>query len=575
MPTKKKSRYRIKIIIAGMLFFVAALMVSSFIMLFGNNTISGENISLAVTGPFTIGGGEVLPLQVAISNDNSVPIQSATLIVEYPAGTLANGEENRQLFNERLPLDVIAAGESVNVPLRAVVFGEENQEKTVNVSIEYRVEGSNARFFKEAEPLRFKISSSPVSIRADALQQISSGQSTDVTVTITSNAPTTLSDVLVQAEYPIGFDFESSQPRPFSGENTWLIEDLEPETSQTVVISGVVIGKETDEYAINFTVGVPGERERDRMASMFGAAQTEFEIEQPFLNVSLAMGNVVNDTKVVEPGQKAYSSVEITNTLDDTIYDIVVTAALGGNAIADLEVGPPNGFYDSNTDTITWDVSNSPNLQELEPGDSLRVAFSLEPETIAQTPEVTIDVNVEARRVRESQAAETLIGTASGAVRVVSSPDMSSTVTHGSGPFSDDGPLPPRAEEATDYTLTLMVENGSNDIANAVTTAVLPTYVTWNDETVGDGIVSYNSVTRRVTWSLGKLDANQNASASFQVTARPSQTQIGQTPVLLDEQQFTAEDTFTETTIRDTYPARTTEMSLETGFEKENGRVME
>ncbi len=576
MGTTKRKQYRKKIILLGLAFFVGALLVSSFLMLFGNNTISGENISVSVEGPFTVGGGEVMPVQVAVTNDNVVPIQSAILIVEYHPGTVSAGDENRQLFNERLPLDTIASGETVNVPLRAVVFGEENEEQIIDVSIEYRVEGSNARFVKEADPLRYKISSSPVSITTEALQQISSGQSTDVAITIDSNAPTTLSDVLVRAEYPIGFDFESAEPRPYSGENVWLIEDLEPEGSATIVVSGVVIGNETDEYAMNFTVGVPDDRDRDQMAAVFGAAQTEFVIEQPFLNVALSMGNVVNDTKVVDPGQPVNASVEITNTLKDTIYDIEVDVVLGGNAIADLEVGPPNGFYDSARDTIVWDVSNSPELSELQPGDSTRIAFVVTPDTaVDQTPEVTMDVDVRARRVRESQVAETLMGTAAGAVRVVSMPEIQSTVTHGSGQFSDSGPIPPQAEEQTTYTITMMVENGSNDVSESEVTAVLPTYVSWLDQTTGDGLVSYNSTSRSITWALGNMDANDTAYVSFQVGVTPSRTQVGQTPVILNEQSFRATDDFTGTTVRDDYPARTTEMSLEAGFEEQNGRVVE
>jgi len=574
-PKKAKPKYRLKLFLAGLIFFVLAVAASSAFMIFGNNSISGENITIAVTGPFTVGGGETLPIQVGITNSNAVPIESATLIVEYPLGTLSADEARTELFTERLSLETVGSGETVNIPLRALVFGEENDEKNVNVSIEYRVQGSNATFFKEADPLRFKISSSPILMKVDALKKISSGQETDVTITITSNAPTVLSDVLVKAEYPLGFDFTSSEPSPASGKNLWHITDLKPEETRTITITGIVVGKETDEYAINFTVGVPSDRNPQALASVFATAQTGFVIEQPFLAINLEIAGVTNGDVVVEPGQQSGASIEIKNTLQDTLYDLVVEVELGGNALSDLEVGPPNGFYDSLNNKIIWDVSNAPELAELFPGKSTRLSFGLTPSTdIMRTPQITLDVNVTARRVSETRVAETLLGTAQSVIKVASAPQVRADIGHNTGIFSDSGAVPPAAEKPTTYTISLMAENGSNDITDAVVTAVMPSYVKWLDVTSGAGDIVYDPVQRLVTWSIGTMDANASTFGSFQVSFTPSKSQIGTTPTLLGDQRLKANDRFTGTVVRDVSPAVTTEMSAEANQPKDNGRVI-
>lgn len=575
-PTKKRKGYRLKIILAGVGFFVLATMVSSAVIMFGNKTISGENITVAVTGPFTIGGGEVLPVQVGVTNDNAVPIEAATLIVEYPLGTQSTGEERKELFEERLTLDTVASGETVNVPLRALVFGEENDEKEIRVSIEYRVTGSNATFFKEAEPLRFKINSSPIIVDAEALQKVSSGQETEVELTITSNAQNTLSEVLVKAEYPLGFDYTTANPSPDRAQNVWVISDLEPEESTTITITGLVVGKETDEYAINFDVGVPNAQDPYAMASLFATAQTEFEIEQPFLDIALEVGGVTNGESVVEAGQNVGSGIEIRNTLDDTIYDLEVEVQLGGNAISDLDVGPPNGFYDSLNNKIVWDVSNAPDLRELAPGRKLRLSFGIEPSNaVAEAPQVTLDVNVKARRVSESEVAEVLIGTAQAVMKVATEASVLADIGHNSGLFSDSGSIPPTAEKQTTYTASFMAENGTNDMSDVSVTATLPSYVTWLDTTSGAGSFVYDSVQRVVTWNAGDVDANGAAFGSFQIGFVPSKTQIGTAPVLVGEQRLKGTDLFTGTVVRDTNSAITSEMSLETGYAKDNGRVVE
>jgi len=574
MPKKQRRNYRLQLLGAGVAFFALAIVVSSLILLFGNNAISGKNITLSVTGPFTIGGGEVLPLQIGITNGNAVSIDSALLLIEYPAGTLAATEERNELFMERLPLDSIAAGETINIPLRAVVFGQENAEKTIKVSIEYKIAGSNATFEKDAEIFRYKISSSPVTVNADALKKISSGQSTDVAITISSNSPTTLNNILVKAEYPVGFRYLSADPAPSNGQDTWLLANLEPEGSQTIVITGVISGEATDEYAINFSVGVPQERDNRVFASIFSTIQTEFEIEVPFVAIELDIAGSSEEIVVVESGQSTTVNIEITNTLDEPLYDLVVTVDLGGNALSDLDIGPPEGFYDSRNDQIVWDISNSAELEQLEPGERTRLSFVVEPDAnVGQDPQITLAVNVSGRRVSESRVSEILLGTAQGTMRVASVAALRNAVVHNIGGFTDTGSIPPTAEEETTYTVMLLIDNGSNNIADAIMTARLPTYVQWKEKVGGTGTVQYDRIKREITWKAGDINKNQIVSASFQVGIIPSVIQLGQSPVLIEDQALVAQDQFTNTATRTTHPALTTEMSTEAGYVRGNGRV--
>ncbi len=574
--TRKRKGYRLKMVAIGVIFFIVAILSSITIMTFGNRGISGENIALSVSGPFTIGGGETMPIQVGLTNNNTVSIESATLVVEYPRGTLAANDERKELFSERLPLDSIAAGETINVPLRAIVFGEENEEEEIKVSVEYRIANSNALFFKEADALRFKISSSPVVLTVDALKKVSAGQETDVTVTVTSNAQNTLSDVLVTAEYPIGFSYTTADPLPTSGQNQWHIDSLEPGQSTTFKIKGMIVGNTSDEYAINFAIGVPNERDGHTLAAVFSTAQINFEVEDPFLGIVLEVAGVTGGTAVVKPEERSSVSVEITNSLKDTIYDVVAEVQLSGNAISDLEVGPPSGFYDSANRKIVWDISSSPDLEKLEPGQTARLTFAIAPSgDVSKAPEINIKVNVQANRISESNVTEVLTGTAAGTMKVASEPVLDGFATHNSGVFSDTGAIPPVAEEKTSYSISWAVQNGTNDISGTTVTATLPSYVTWEDKTSGSGTFTYNEAKRLVTWTVGKVDAQSSVFGSFQVSIVPSKSQVGTAPTLVGEQYMRADDLFTGTVVRDDHAVITTEMSTEVGYNKGNGKVVE
>jgi hypothetical protein len=572
--SNKRQSYRLKMLLIGLFFFVVSVGVSSLFIMFGGRSISGENIAISITGPFTIGGGETIPLQIGITNQNSVPIESATLLVEYPLGTQADTEDSQELFVERLPLNTIASGEAVNIPLRAKVFGEENQELLIRASVEYRVSGSNATFYKEAEPLRFKISSSPIVVSVESLKNVSSGQATEVKLKVTSNAPTKLTDILIKAEYPEGFDFTRSDPASVSGQNVWLIDSLEPESSKTITISGVITGSQSEEYVMNFSVGVPNERDRFNLASVYSVAKAEFLIEQPFIDMGITVNGQRNSTAAISPGDQSSISVELKNTLEDSIYDSVVELKLSGNALSDTEVKVSNGFYNSNTNTIVWDISSIPGLERILPGNSETFTFSLTPRTDTLfTPQINIDGAVKARRVSDSSAEEKLVGTIKSVIKVESGVELTSATGYNIDAFTDVGPVPPVVGKNTTYTISLGINNGSNEISNTVVNATLPSYVTWTGETAGSGSFEYNPATRVVDWKVDTLKANAQANGYFQVSILPSVSQIDKTPTIVGEQRLKADDNFTGTVIRTTTSALTTELPATAGYSSQSGNV--
>jgi hypothetical protein len=70
---KKTSRSYRKIILLGSIgLFILVALVSSVYLFFGNNQISAKNISIDVNVPFTLAAGEKMPIQISISNQNSV-----------------------------------------------------------------------------------------------------------------------------------------------------------------------------------------------------------------------------------------------------------------------------------------------------------------------------------------------------------------------------------------------------------------------------------------------------------------------------------------------------------------------
>lgn len=578
-PMKKKTKhkkYRFIVVALGMLFFIGALALSSAFLFFGKNVISGENITIGVTAPFSIGGGQEMPLQIAISNQNTVPIEAATLIINYPSGTQSAVDLGREIFSDRRQLNNIAAGEVVNVPIKAVVFGEENEEKVIEVSVEYRVRGSNATFFKGADPVRFKISSSPVVLNVNADNSISSGQEFELELTVSSNSPTPLTNLLVKAAYPFGFDFSDASPQPVSGQDTWLIDSLDPEGEEVITLKGFVVGKQDEERIFSFTVGVANEREQFNLASLFTTAKHDVVLEDPFFGVDVDINGKPTAVASMSSRESASVNIHFENVLDDTIYEGVVEVKLSGNALDDVNISVLEGHYDSNSETITWDFVDLPDLAEIEPGRERNLSFEIKPTSdIGRTPEIRMEISVRGQRIFEDRVPQELVGTASRVVKISSDVTLSSSALYSDGPFVSTGPIPPVAEEVTQYMFLFSVDNTHNDITGAEMSATLPQYMTWLDLVTPGDDVTYNPVTRVITWDIGDVEADGHEEAWVQVSFLPSNSQVGKTPTILESQRLRATDRFTGDILRADAPALTTRLFNDPDESKREGKVQE
>ena len=109
--------------------------------------------------------------------------------------------------------------------------------RPIKISLEYRVEGSNAIFVKE-KLYEVNINSTPINLTVDAPEVISPNQDITLNVKTTLNATKPASNILVKFDYPVGFQFSSATPVPTLGNNVWSLGDLSPGAERDVSITG-------------------------------------------------------------------------------------------------------------------------------------------------------------------------------------------------------------------------------------------------------------------------------------------------------------------------------------------------
>jgi hypothetical protein len=565
---RPKRRYRLVVLLVSFLILLGGVGFSAFYFFSGNNEISSGNISIALNVPAAIGGGEVLAFQVGVTNQNDVPIESATLIVKYPEGAQSVTGTIRELYEERIPIDTLAPGEARNIPVEAAIFGEEGAEKSLSATLEYRIAGSNGTFYKDSEPVLIRITSTPLILRVTALETVASGQLVDVKIVGQSNASSPLTNIIVRAEYPNSFDFERSTPAPSYGDEVWVIKEIKPAETFEINLKGIVSGLSEETFRINVVAGPAAPDNQYVMASRLTQGWVDMTIEQPFIDIKLAINDNTNDVVTIPFGQSSSVDITLKNTLDETVYDVAVEVVPGGNALNERSIYTDNGFFDSNTGTIRWEVANNPNFSQLLPGDTRLLTFDVNPVSGQSTASFDLAVNVYARRISDTEAQEQLIGTATIEARYSSQVALASQISYGGG-----GPVPPVVGTPTTYRATFVAEAGVNDVVDAVVSARLPLYVTWRNEYEGDGELTYNPTAKEISWRAGDITTGARKEMTVALDFLPSTSQIDTVPVLVNTQQMRANDRFTNDVLQATAPALTTQLSTEQGYGPGSGQV--
>ncbi len=545
------------LLISSAIFFLIAVIIS-LITFFGNsNTVSADNIDIEVSGPIAHPGGEELSLQISIVNRNTVPMLFADMIIEYPEGTRSANDLNVELPRVRESLGTIQPGDRTKTTVRSVLFGEENVPKEIKITIEYRVEGSNAIFFKE-QVHEVIISSSPLSVLVDSLDEVVSGQTISFAVTVVSNSVNVIEDVLLEAVYPFGFAFEDSSPNPQFDENIWNLGDLVSGQERTVTIRGTLTGQDLEERTFRFNTGVRSEQNEREVSAAFSSAATTLTIKRPFVSVTADINGDTSSEYVSGTNKEIIVRIDWSNNLPDEVTDVAITATLRGNALDKRSVSVQRGFYQSANNTIVWNRSTESKLERLAPGSKGAVSFSFTP--ISSTsgirgPEVLIDISVSGRRLSESGVPEAVNSSVSKRVLIESNLALTGRAVRTVGPFNNTGPLPPKAEVETTYTIIWTITNSSNNVSNTSVKATLPSYVRFlNRVSPISEDLTYNETSGIIEWDVGTVPSGTGfdtapKEVAFQISMIPSLSQVGRIPILINPQTIKGIDRFTDTTI--------------------------
>ena len=566
--------------------FVLAVGYASYMFFAAGNTVSNDNIDISILGNAFTSGGEELPLQIGITNKNNSALELVDLVVEYPKSS--SGDLSSETERIRESLGSIPAGGIRNENVKIIIFGEQNSVRPIRVFIEYRVEGSNAIFVKEKFH-EVTISSTPINLSVEAPATASPNQDINIKVKTALNATNAASKILVRIDYPIGFQFTSAKPMPSYGNNVWDLGDLDPGEEKEIDISGKMLDVyDGEDKVFHIWSGSQSPADKAVIGVVFNSVAQTVAIRKSAIEAHLYINNVFAREYATDARTPVYGEIHWSNNLETNINDLEIRARITGNAVDRKTISARLGFFNSSKNEIVWDKNSTNTFSEVSPGDSGVVTFSVSSLSLLSggsgmlvDPSMNIEVVVAGKQALSGYEFTDLTNSESAVVKVISDVGFATKGLYYSGAFKNSGPIPPKVEEETSYTVVWSLSNTANNISKGVVKSSLPSWVKFGDKiSPPSEDLTFNASTKEITWNVGNIPKGTGVSkpsreVSFNIVFTPSLSQVGSTPVLVNDAVLTGHDDFANVNVRVVKTSLTTRLSNDAAMPANGDKVSE
>jgi hypothetical protein len=574
-----------KFLIGSLVFCVIAVGLGAYLFFNGANLISGDNIEISIRGPVSIPGGAPVSFDIEVVNKNNVDLQGVDLAIDFPEGTTDPLDSTKELKNFRELLGDIPAGGSAEKTVSAIMFGEENLQKQIIVNATYKVKGSTALFTKNTS-YDVLINSSPLFLTVDSFEEITSGQEFETKVSLKSNSQDILKNVILKVSYPFGYTFVSSDIKPLTDNATWKVGDIPPGAERIIKIRGKIQGEDSETRVFRFVTGAQSATDPKAIGTQYMSAEQSMTIEKPFISVAISInGDDAPTDHVSEFGQSERVSINWFNNLPTAVSNVVIKAKLTGSAYDKSAIQPDQGYFNSANDEIIWDQKTVADLASVGAGESGTVTFTFNAKDKSTAvspvvnPTVIVTTDVSGNRTQGSSVPEKLSSIVSRTTRISSNISLTGRIVRTTGPFTNTGPVPPKVEQTTTYTVVWTVDNTSSAAGNARVTATLPPHTKWLGQvSPASETVSYDEDSGLVTWDIGNistytLNSSRRREIYFQIGFLPSVNQANQSPTLVNQATLSAVDSFTGAQLQSTQDYLTTRFSTDPNYQEGQATV--
>jgi hypothetical protein len=568
------------LIVVGILIIIAAI-------IWGRSSFSKSRVDLSITAPDNISSGEETILTVKYKNNNRVSLNDVHIIINYPQGSFSS--EGKEAFQDDRNLGTIGKKAEGEENFKIRLLGEKGNIKNITVKLNYKPQNINSRF-ENVVSLKAEINTILIGIHIEGSEKAVAGQQANYAIEYENKTEEIIDNLRIKLEYPDDFQFKNSEPAPKSKDENdiWEVGSLRSGGKKTINLVGILSGQEMENKVMK---GFIGRIEDDNFIQY---SQSEFITQispAPIVLVSSIDG--IEDECKVDAGQQLRYRIKFKNNTDVALRELILKAYLKDSIFDVKEIKlDDKGFFDSRNNMITWSGADIPQLNLLEPSQSGEVSFSIK---IKESMPILSfnDKNFKADIIAEIQTL-TVPAKFAGtelkfenelSCKINSQLNLQTKVYYyePSQGIYNNGPIPPKVNALTTYTIHWQITNTSNDLDNIRVKTTLPQGISWTNYQINKlnkGQVSYNERTKEVIWDIGRISAGAGITMPmyeliFQIGLTPSINQVGQTPVLINESSIEGKDLFTGLILTKSTSSINTALPDDSKVGYNNGKVVE
>jgi len=514
-------------------FFVLLLVV---VWIMRKNSFSKDILELEILASESAEAGEEIEYIVKYKNKGEVRLEDAKLVFEYPEHSLTTEGESLRITKD---LDDIYPGQEVSLRFRGQVFGKKGDIRVAKTFLNYRPKNLESSYESETTHT-LRIDSVPLTFDFDMPSNIEPGRTTTFSINYFSNSSQPFFNLGVRVEYPSGFKFVSSKPAGVEG-SEWEIGLLNKAEGGRIEISGILSGDVGQQKVFRGELGVWHNDEFIALKEVFKGV----DITRPRISVFQQING--SSEYVANPGDLLHYEIFFRNIGDQPFENLFLIARLEGQLFDFDSIKSINGRFNKGDNSLVWDWRDVSKLRFLGQGEEGKIEFWIDLKKPAEMENVSGRNFILKNEIVLSQVREEFI------TKINSGLVISQRGFFNDEVFGNSGPLPPKVDQETTYTISWQVKNSYNDLKNVKVKAFLPENVKPTGEIFPQKESSkfaFDSDSREIVWDVSEVKAGEGTSTpgpnvSFQVVLTPTEDQAGQVVAIIEQARVYGEDQFT------------------------------
>jgi len=555
MDKRKKRRKRALIILAFVLLvIIAGASVFGFIIFNRKKQFAEDKIKIEVIGPDKTQIGDEITYLINYKNEGQIDLKDVKLHIRAPRG-LKIIEKNPDTESTTWYFNKLNIDDTGQIKLKGQLIDDAINEQKLTATITYTPENFSSEFSKSTS-FSTELLALELFTTIDKPDAAVPGQKLNITINYKNSTEQDYEQLILKLFTPSDFEVLSSQPE---GENEeWAIENIEANSEEeSITIEGkfkedLDLDEVTRDQTFTLQILYPGE-----LGAKYVQSENEFIInlsDQKVLTYLIINGKSENSN--TEFGEELNCTAVFKNSSEESLDNITAKVLIEQEPVEvlDWQESEIAGGTLSSTETgreIYWQISS------LEPDSEKVFDFTIPIKKLTALQDFSNESLAEQIIKLYSQLiiSEDEADINSSTIEIGLNTDLALGVKalyydQDENPIGS-GPLPPRANQQTNYKIFWDVSNSIHEISDIEIKATLSDKVKWiGQEETTTGDIIYNSDTNQVIWKINRLPISaESAHANFEIALSPEDEDIGTLMKLTENTSLEAKDTKTNDTI--------------------------